>query len=642
MPGQLVTTLLVPYWDWGDKHEEVVAILSEYKDTDALMFVWPLLRDRIANCQCVISGIGLEIEPYLAPLGDFRTFTTAKHRVYMSATIADDAFLVKGLGVAPDVISNPLIYEHEKWSGEKMVLIPSLISEKLTRAEIVRVFARVRKGRTWGAVAITRSFKNSKDWEQYGALVARSETIESEIQKLREGNCERTLVIANRYDGIDLPDQACRLLILDSRPWAETLIDQYIESVRPESDLVATRLARTIEQGLGRSVRGEKDYCVFIIIGPDLVRYIGRKDTMRFLSSQTRAQIQIGLDVAEYAKDEAVDEVSIRELIDLVGQSLTRNEDWKAFYVERMDKVQPESDGNDLLTQLAMELNAEKSFVHGDVHKATATVQSYLDTSTLDEAEVGWYMQHMARYQRAFSETEADKIQRAAHARNGYLLKPRKGMTFKQLNVVSLRRTSNIIDWVGQFATYEDLLVALTDVLDGLSFGVRADRFERAWDNLGEILGFEHDRPDKVWKEGPDNLWGMKQNSFLLVECKNQVELTRSFINKQETRQLNGSIAWFQQKYKGAQCFNVMIIPTHKVQKGAYFVEDNVGIMTSILLSKFKKRISAFISEFRTFNLQELSEQKVQSLIDTHKLTPESIVIDFFKRPIYVDSTSAQ
>ena len=85
-----------------------------------------------------------------------------------------------------------------------------------------------------------------------------------------------------------------------------------------------------------------------------------------------------------------------------------------------------------------------------------------------------------------------------------------------------------------------------------------------------------------------------------------------------------------------------MIIPTHKVQKGAYFVEDNVGIMTSILLSKFKKRISAFISEFRTFNLQELSEQKVQSLIDTHKLTPESIVIDFFKRPIYVDSTSAQ
>ena len=153
-------------------------------------------------------------------------------------------------------------------------------------------------------------------------------------------------------------------------------------------------------------------------------------------------------------------------------------------------------------------------------------------------------------------------------------------------------------------------------MLDGLSFGVRADRFERAWDNVGEILGFEHDRPDKIWKEGPDNLWGLAQNSFLVVECKNQVELTRSYINKHETAQLNGSVAWFQKKYKDARCFNVMIIPTHKVQKGAYFVSNDVGIMNSNLLSKFKKRISAFISEFRNFNLQELSEEKVQSLIE--------------------------
>ena len=466
-------------------------------------------------------------------------------------------------------------------------------------------------------MALTRSFKNSKDWEQYGALVATSQTIESEIQKLRDGHCERTLVIANRYDGIDLPDQACRLLIIDSRPWTENLVDQYVESVRPESDLVATRLARTIEQGLGRSVRGEKDYCVFIITGPDLVRYITQKDTMRFLSSQTRAQIQIGLDVAEYAKDDADDEVSMKELSDIVRQCLKRGEDWKAFYVERMDEVQPESDGNKLLAQLSMELDAEKSFIRGAVDEATATVQSYIDTSEPDEAETGWYLQHMARYKRALSEIDADKLQQAAHARNGYLLKPRNGMTFKQLNVVNQKRTSNIINWVGQFTTYADLLVALTDVLDGLSFGVRADRFERAWDNVGEILGFEHDRPDKIWKEGPDNLWGLAQNSFLVVECKNQVELTRSYINKHETAQLNGSIAWFQEKYKGARCFNVMIIPTHKVQKGAYFVSNDVGIMNSNLLSKFKKRISAFISEFRNFNLPRTLRGK-GTVVDRH------------------------
>src|SRR4030095_16697878 len=41
---------------------------------------------------------------------------------------------------------------------------------------------------------------------------------------------------------------------------------------RPE--VTAMRTARTIEQGLGRSVRGEKDYCAIILTGADLIRRI--------------------------------------------------------------------------------------------------------------------------------------------------------------------------------------------------------------------------------------------------------------------------------------------------------------------------------------------------------------------------------
>ena len=32
---------------------------------------------------------------------------------------------------------------------------------------------------------------------------------------------KKTLVLVNRYDGIDLPDNTCRILIFDGKPYSE-------------------------------------------------------------------------------------------------------------------------------------------------------------------------------------------------------------------------------------------------------------------------------------------------------------------------------------------------------------------------------------------------------------------------------------
>jgi hypothetical protein len=131
----------------------------------------------------------------------------------MSATVADDSFLVKGLGLAPEIVTKPLTYEKEKWSGEKMVLIPSLIDESLDRGVIVNWFAKPMKDRPYGVVVLCPSFKHTENWKAFGAIVANPKTIDSEIEKLRSGDRDNVVVIANRYDGIDLPDASCRLLL---------------------------------------------------------------------------------------------------------------------------------------------------------------------------------------------------------------------------------------------------------------------------------------------------------------------------------------------------------------------------------------------------------------------------------------------
>lgn len=265
MNGSRDAVLPVPYWAWDAHVSDVARILSDHSEKKSIKFAWPLLRDMLKSCQSVISGAAIEIEPYIAPLEDFGSYANAGHRIFMSATVTDDAFLVKGLKLDPSTIIKPITYAQERWSGEKMVLLPSLISEELDRSTIVQMFGRSHS-KSSGIVALVPGFDWTRDWAKYGSRVANRETVTQELDRLKRGNYSETLVLANRYNGIDLPDDTCRILIFDSKPYSENLIDRYEEGCRPTSVTTLMRAIRTVEQGMGRSVRGEKDYSVVVVI----------------------------------------------------------------------------------------------------------------------------------------------------------------------------------------------------------------------------------------------------------------------------------------------------------------------------------------------------------------------------------------
>ncbi len=627
--GEYGSFLPVPYWAWHDKHAEVTGILSKFAKSNSIKYAWPLVKDMLDKCQCVISGKALEIAPYLSPLHKFRSYVNASHRVYMSATVADDSFLVKGLGLSPDTVKNPLTYDKEKWSGEKMILIPSLIDDSLDRASIVKKFAPPPKdARKFGIVALATSFKGTGDWEAYGAVVATKETIDAEIAKLRDGDRNKTVVVVNRYDGIDLPDSSCRILILDSRPYSESLIDLYAESCRSGSEVTAIRTARTIEQGLGRSVRGEKDYCIIFIIGPDLVKCIRSKSSQKYLSNQTRRQVQIGLDIANMGKEDmGGGKTPMDILVDLMTQCLRRDYSWKAFYAEQMDSVRPEHIHGTALELFTQEREAESRYLQGDVDEAVAILQKMIDNHIKDDVERGWYLQEMARYLYPNDKTESTKLQVAAHQKNHVLMKPLSGMAMTKL-VISQRRMENIILWISHHGTFEELRLASEEILSHLSFGIKAATFENAFDHLAKLLGFASQRPEKEWKEGPDNLWCLRDGEFLLVECKDEVSLDRAEINDREAEQMNRSCTWFDKNYSGMNVKNIMIIPTRKLAKTTLFMHS-VNVMREKMLSNLVRNARAFIAEFNKIDLKNLSEKKVQELVNVHHLSVDDILNDY-------------
>lgn len=628
MPDAL---LPVAYWAWRDKVNEVTNLFSKYASDDPLRFVWPVLRDRLAGCACLVASHVIEITPHLPPLDIFRSYWDAPHRIFMSATVTDDSFLIKGLRLHKDTILHPLTFPNEKWSGEKMVVIPSLINEALTREEIVHHFAPTVNGRRYGVVALAPSFARTKDWEGYGASVAQTNTIDHLLQGLRVGACERTLVLANRYDGIDLPDDQCRILIFDSMPYSEILLDRYFESCRPGSALIQVRLARSIEQGLGRSVRGEKDYSAIVIIGAELVKFLRHPKTRGYLSVQTQKQIEIGLDASEAAKDEAKTGVPATTVMQgLVNQCIKRDPAWKQYYFEQMNQIIPSHGKPKALEIFEKELDAESRYGGSDPDGAAAILQAIADDPATSDYEKGYYLQEIARYRYSDAKSVSNQMQVAAHRKNPYLLKPREGAVLQKLKPLNGRRASNVIHWVQAQENYDQLKVVVDDMLARLHFGVAAEAFERAMEELGTALGFSSSRPDKEMKEGPDNLWCLRDGDYLLVECKSRVLEDRAHIAKEESGQMNNACGWFTTAYPGAVCTRLLIIPTNKLGKGAAFTEE-VQIMRKSELGRLVRNIQAFFSEFRSLDFKGLSEEKVDQLLQLHHLRIDDLKASYQK-----------
>lgn len=631
--GKYDALLPVPYWAWDDKQPEVVKILAAGTDRQPIRFAWPILKDMLAYCQCVVSGAAVEIEPYIAPLDMFGSYWNSAHRIFMSATVTDDAFLVKGLQLTPETILDPLVFSQETWSGEKMVLLPSIIDDELDRDAIVAMLAKPRDQAASGRVAIVPGFRNTKDWESYGATIADRDTIYDVINGLRQGDYGTAVVLVNRYDGIDLPDRTCRILIFDGRPYSESLIDLYEESCRPESQATMMRIVRTIEQGLGRSVRGEKDFSVIVMLGPELVRIIRDKKSRIYLSNQTATQLDIGLEIADMARQEIADGQDPRSaLVGLIRQCLRREDDWKRFYAESMTDVKISKADASALVAYRVELEAEQRFRSDDHPGAIKVLQSGIDSKKLDASDKPWYLQQIARYQYRSQRTVSQKTQMTAFVGNRLLLKPETAQSVTKLTVISSGRMDRIIEWAHQFDSYSELDIAVSDILSRLAFGVIADRFEGALKELGEALGFGSERPDKEWKEGPDNLWALDSVNYILWECKDEVSLDRAEINKRETEQMNRSCAWFEKHYAGFSAHNIIIHPSRNVAKAAAFTHK-VDAMRDADLKRLVLNVRQFFKGFEALNLNDLSATYLHESAEAFGLSVSNL-LSRYARPV--------
>ena len=318
-------------------------------------------------------------------------------------------------------------------------------------------------------------------------------------------------------------------------------------------------------------------------------------------------------------------------LHNLIKQCLKRDDGWKEFYVQRMNSVKPEPTTSEVLKVFSMELEAESHFHRGEIRQAVEKMQSLIDSYVKNQGDKYWYLQEIARFTHASSKVDSNRLQVSAHRGNRYLMKPQYGVEFTPLQVVGQKRVEAVMEWIRTHANHEQLALEINDILAHLEFGVKADKFEKAMKELGFALGFASERPDKEWKEGPDNLWCVSAGKYLLIECKNEVDLHRAEITKDESGQMNNSVAWFEKYYKGTTATKILVIPTNKLSRAAGFVQE-VAIMREKELRKLRNNVRAFFGEFKEADFSGLSETKIQQFLEAHQLSVEALRTNYAEK----------
>lgn len=619
--------LPISYRSRIDKSSEIISEIIKYREDKCILFWWPLLKDNIKDFQAYIDWEKIEISPIIPLIDHFWTFSKARQRILMSATTHNDSFVIKWLWFDKDSIENALWDDSNKWSWEKMIIIPSLIDEDLDRTSMLSLLVPSNKKRSFGCISLVNSFSKWLDYKYFDTIIPDSNSISTSIKSLKNWEYEKTVVFVNRYDWIDLPDQACRLLILDWMPYFDSLSEKYEEDCRENSDIINTKFTQKVEQGLWRSVRWEKDYSAIVIIWNDLVKFIKSSKNTKYFSPQTRKQIEIWLNIVAMWKEDITEEWDKRKIIrNLLNILFSRDDWWKEFYKKNMDSIDENQNGNNISIILQLEYQAMSKFKKWDISETKNILQKIIDKHCNDECEKWRYLQILARYLYKTSKIDSLKFQKAAFEKNNNLLKPKEWIDYKRLKPIDGNRIQNIRHRIVKHNTYEETIIDVMGTLDNLSFWIGSEKFETALKDIWEFLWFASQRPDKEFKKWPDNLRCSSNHEFILFECKNEVLDKRPVISKNEAWQMNTHCARFEENYgKNRKVKNIMIIVTNKLDEKASFTHE-VEIMKKNKISLLVKNILWFFKEFSKYDIKTLTDERIENAINQHNLRIDDLI----------------
>jgi hypothetical protein len=296
--------------------QTIGAFISKYSD---LEYTWSVLSSHLEACSLYISPKSIEIRPLIPPTQTHSPFSDAEQRIYMSATLGEDGDIERVFGVKK-IARLPIPEEwHRRSTGRRLILFPCLSDNQKPVDTAIAMLREVDR-----ALILVPDNKTLEGWETKlpkSHTIIKSGQIEQNLEAFTKCSKPSVLLLATRYDGIDLPGDDCRFMILDGEPSASGLQEMYMRTGLGAYSQLHNRIRTRVTQALGRCTRDESDYSVVVVLGDKLTQRCCTTSFTQGIHPEIQAEIAFGLDNSK--EHETVDFVELAETL------LKRLPDWQ-------------------------------------------------------------------------------------------------------------------------------------------------------------------------------------------------------------------------------------------------------------------------------------------------------------------------
>ena len=633
---------------------------SEFRDfldstlvDSRLRHSWKMIRDHLDACHVFVSWPSISIRPIVPPTFVHAPFADARQRIYMSATLGEGGELERITGVRSiERLPVPEGWDREG-TGRRLILFPerSLPPQTATTVALTLVSEPMRS-----LILAPNGYTAQSVVEGLGSLnpkpaVFSAREIENSLDPYLNKD-HAALVLRNRYDGLDLPGEACHLEWICGLPGATNAQETFLLNRLGIQSLLRDRIRTRLTQALGRCTRNATDHAVVIMTGARVLDFCIKSENRSGFHPELQAEIDYGLDASRVTWP--------REMLDMARAFLHKDPSWEQVdewirnerdsYEKREDNV-----AETLIANVVDEIDYARAMWVGDYQRALAKARACADSlggDSLDDYRAWWY--YLAASAAALS-TARDGSTHLTQAsedlfRRACAASPMSTWFREAFRMSGLELSESPIDDPMLLSASETIERRLQDVgvagaafesdvkdmLDKLDCSDAAS-FERGMERLGYWIGVEPARPKG--KGVPDGVWTFPDQTVLVFEAKSNEQPTGP-ISLSTAREAQGHINWvvshFQmQDSDGVSC--VVISDRKTVSSDALPNVKGLSVVSLSYIRQFGRRVVSTVRALRAESAETSSDSFRRAIAERLKaegLDPSNVQVTFRQSPL--------
>ncbi|TIS90604.1 DEAD/DEAH box helicase family protein [Mesorhizobium sp.] len=593
--GQAGVTLCPPATAFRHR-AEIIEMLKkhDYKNKESLFFPVVHLYEHIGMCAIFLSSGAIEITPPFIPTTRFEFLGPKVRRVYLSATLDYETDFVRGFGVRKAHRIEP---DNDAGNGERLILLGNDLANPEGQKELATTLSTKNK-----VLVAVPSYTRAKRWSDL-VVPPGPKDFTDQLNQFRQAK-KGMFCLVSRVDGIDLPQDTCRIMLVDGAPTGSSLMEKYLFSTLGMTNLFSTKFSSRLTQLFGRINRGRSDYGAFLLYGNDLNVWLKNERNIALLPELLRKQVILG-----QSMQNDLGPVEHPQAVELVDSVLFRDKGWLQFYRDTIDGLEVSNDAIERVkareSQLAIGAEAECRFMsklwEGDIDGARKPILDVLNDIAIADAKLaGWYSIWLGMtYEiEGDDETSGTHYRRARSRLSNWVNLPFKKV-YKEGEFTADAKT----------AAHERLLSvnnsgpqALSDYIARIRAQINSvansaqssNQHEEAVRYVGELLGFSATRPDNELGMGPDVIWFDDTEKYLVAFELKTKKTTPADYTKDEVGQSLNHLQWIDENFKDYKSDGIFMMGPDGTCKANANPSDRIFHLT---MERFHASVAQYLAQ---------------------------------------------